>query len=183
MSFEDYLAYFESILADPESNPIYKDPEYYNYTKLNWSRMNRWLKKFEISEDWKALCVDMKAPQRWIVITEPWCGDAAHALPQIYKMVNANPLITLDIQLRDAEPFLIEDYLTNNGKSIPKVIIRDHQGKDIAVWGPRPKKATDLYTAMKAADRSFNAIKEALQKWYNEDAGLQIQGEFVRLLR
>jgi len=182
MIFEEYLTYFESIVANPTDHLIYADPEYLSYTKLNWSRMNRWLKKFEANVDTQTVINAIQLPQQWILITEPWCGDAAHSVPQIYNMVKNNPYIQLEIQLRDSPPLLINDYLTNGGKSIPKLIIRNADKKDLGVWGPRPEKASLLFQAMKSDGKSFDEIKEALQRWYNEDKGQEIQRELVALL-
>ncbi|WP_039054608.1 thioredoxin family protein, partial [Sphingobacterium sp. T2] len=120
---------------------------------------------------------------QWILITEPWCGDAAHSVPQIYNMVKDNANIALDIQLRDEEPFLINSYLTNGGKSIPKLVIRNSKGEDLAVWGPRPDKLQHMFLELKEKNASMDEIKEVIQKWYNEDKGQEIQRELVQLLR
>lgn len=182
MIFEEYISYFEDVLKNTDQHPAYADPEYYNYTKLNWSRMNRWLKKFEPSVETKNFIDAIAVPQHWIVITEPWCGDAAHSVPQIFALVKDNPNIKLDIQLRDSEPFLIDTYLTNGGKSIPKLVIRDEKGNDIAVWGPRPEALQDIFLKLKSEGVSFGEIKEEVQKWYNEDKGAEIQKELLQLL-
>lgn len=182
MKFEAYLEYFDAILKNPSAYPLYTDEEYLNYTKLNWSRMSRWLKKFEPTPEMKEFFNAISTKQNWIVITEPWCGDAAHSVPQIVKLVEGNPNITLDIQLRDDEPSLINQYLTNGGKSIPKLIIRNDQGQDIAVWGPRPDKLQELFLQLKEEGKEFADIKEVVQKWYNEDKGVEIQAELKALL-
>lgn len=180
MNFKEYLTYFEAVLANPEQYPAYTDPEYYNYTKLNWSRNNRWMKRFEVSAELKEKINAIAQPQTWILITEPWCGDAAHSVPQIAKIAELNPQITLDIQLRDTEPFLIDQYLTNGGKSIPKLIVRDAAGKDIFVWGPRPDALQDLFFKLKEEGKEFEEIKEFIQKWYNDDKGDELQKEFLK---
>lgn len=180
MKFEEYLAYFEAVLAEPEKYPLYTDPEYLNYAKLNWSRTNRWLKRFEVSVDTKDHIAAIAEPQQWIVITEPWCGDAAHSVPQIAKIAALNPNIQLDIQLRDSEPHMIESYLTNGSKSIPKLIARNAAGEDLWVWGPRPQAAQDMFQRLKDEHQPFEVTKEALQKWYNEDKGVEIQKEVVK---
>jgi len=182
MKFEEYLAYFEAILADPEKYPPYSNVEYLNYAKLNWSRMNRWLKRFEVNEDLKSRIVAVADPQQWLLITEPWCGDAAHSVPQIVRMAALNPLIELDIQLRDTEPYLINDYLTNGGRSIPKLIVRNEAGEDLWTWGPRPQQLQHIFDRMKTEQRTFEDMKEALQRWYNEDKGREIQKEFLENL-
>lgn len=179
MTFQEYLDYFERILASPQDYGPYSDAEYLNYTKLNWSRMNRWLKRFEPKGEIKNLISSITEPQHWIVITEPWCGDAAHSVAQLYQIVKNNPNIDFDIQLRDAEPFLIDDYLTNGSKSIPKLIIRNDVGHDKIIWGPRPQKLQDLFEEMKVAEKSFEEVKEVMQKWYNEDKGEELQKELL----
>lgn len=182
MTFQEYVDYFEQILASPEDYDPYGNEEYLNYTKLNWSRMNRWLKRFEPQDAMKSLIASITEPQHWIVITEPWCGDAAHSVPQLYQMVRNNPNIDFEIQLRDSEPFLIEDYLTDGSKSIPKLIIRNDVGHDKVIWGPRPEPLQRIYMQMKDEERPFEQIKEALQKWYNEDKGEILQRELLAQL-
>ncbi len=183
MNFEEYVAYFEAVLAEPEKHPLYSDPEYLNYTKLNWSRMNRWLKRFDVQEEVKQQIAAIAEPQQWLLITEPWCGDAAHTVPQIVKMAALNSNIQLDIQLRDAEPYLISDYLTNGGKSIPKLIVRNVAGEDLFIWGPRPQSAQELFQQMNAEQKTFEELKEALQRWYNADKGEELQKEFLAFFR
>ncbi|MFD2743448.1 MULTISPECIES: thioredoxin family protein [Sphingobacterium] len=182
MNFDEYLVHFGDILAQPEKHAPYDNEEYLQYAKMNWTRMSRWTKRFEPNEAMKRYVDSITEEQHWIVITEPWCGDAAHSVPQIYQMVKNNPNIDFDIQLRDSEPHLIDDYLTNGGKSIPKLIIRNDVGHDKAVWGPRPAPLQAIFEAMKADNQPFEEIKEALQKWYNEDKGVAIQQELLALL-
>lgn len=183
MTFDEYQSYFEDILTNTSAHELYaNNPDYLNYTKLNWSRMNRWLKKFEPSEEMKDCIQQIKDPQHWIIITEPWCGDAAHSVAQLYILVKNNPLIDFDIQLRDSEPFLIDEYLTNGGKSIPKLIIRNEVGHDKLVWGPRPLALQQIFEDLKAQGQPFDVLKEVLQKWYNEDKGEEIQKELISLL-
>lgn len=183
MTFENYLQQFEDILNHPENHPTYQDDEYFQYTKMNWTRMSRWLKRFEPSEDFKQFINTISEKQQWIIITEPWCGDAAHSVPMLHKMAASNPNITVDIQLRDRAPFLIDSYLTNGGKSIPILVVRNQEHEDLAVWGPRPQACQELFLALKAAGKEFEEIKEEIQKWYNMDKGAEIQKEIQKLLQ
>jgi hypothetical protein len=182
MTFEEYLNYFEQIILNPEQYPVYQDENYYNYAKLNWSRTNRWLNKFEPNDELKTLISSIQEPQTWIIITEPWCGDAAHSVPQLINMVENNANIKVEIQLRDEEAFMIDNYLTNGGKSIPKLIIRDADNNDLVVWGPRPEKLQELFLFWKEEGVEFNTMKESIQKWYNEDKGVEIQNDIIKLL-
>jgi len=182
ISWEEYLDMFNQIInADSPAAP-YDNPDYFQYTKLNNSRMLRWVKTGTITEETATVINNIKEPQTWYLILEPWCGDAAHLTPFIQKMAALNANIDLKIVLRDTEPFMIDDYLTNGGKSIPKLVIRDADGKDLHVWGPRPVKAQELYLQLKEANKDLEEQKLELQKWYNKDKGEEIQKEFRDIL-
>jgi hypothetical protein len=179
MTFSDYQRTFDEILAGKNTNAPYDDPHFIEYTKLNFSRINRWLKKGEIlSESIEALN-SISKKQTWVIIAEPWCGDAAHCVPFIVKMAELNPLITFEIQLRDSENSEIENYLTNGGKAIPRLIIRDANNTDLFVWGPRPEPVHVLFLESKTEQLSVDDQKIALQNWYNKDLGQTIQQEII----
>ncbi|MCF6405481.1 thioredoxin family protein [Chitinophaga filiformis] len=184
MDFANYEQYFHAILNEEITVSPYDKPAYMNYTKLNWTRQQRWLKTGELNADLINQVMEIKHPQDWIIITEPWCGDAAHILPFIHKLSQMNQLITLDIQLRDSEPYLINSYLTgaNKSKSIPKLIIRNSAGQDLMVWGPRPQENQELFEQMKGDERDMEEIKLRLQKWYNDDKGRSLQHELLEAL-
>ena len=182
MTFDAYQALFTALLAAPVPPAPYDKPGYLHYTRLNASRMNRWLRTGLLLPETKAVLSDLRGPQHWLVLTDPWCGDAAHVVPFLQKMAEYSPLITIDYELRDAEPFTISRYLTGGSKSIPKLIIRDVHGNDTAVWGPRPDAAQALYGRLSNEKADFETVKEALQKWYNADRGRQLQQEVTALV-
>lgn len=182
MNFTDYLQLFENILQDADPKAPYNNPDYLSYTKLNWSRQQRWLKTGVITDTMATAVKTITTPQQWVIITEPWCGDAAHIVPFLYKIAALNPLVTIDIQLRDTPPFLIEQYLTNGTRSIPKLVIRDNEGHDMAVWGPRPAGCQVLYNRLKEEKADFERTKIELQQWYNEDKGKSLQAELQEVL-
>lgn len=178
MTAETYNKQFEEILNATHTQAPYDNPDYLNYTKLNESRSRRWHKKGEISEETKSFIRSLKQKQKWIVITEHWCGDASHNVPFIELMAALNPCIELEIQLRDSGSE-IDQYLTNGGKSIPKLIVRNEANKDIFVWGPRPAACQVIFLKMKEEGLDFEAQKIALQNWYNEDKGVSVQQEII----
>lgn len=184
MTFPEYLAHFESILNQQTPTAPYDNPDYLEYTKLNWSRMQRWQKTGIVTPALQELLtVDKVQEMQWIVITEPWCGDAAHTVPFIHLAAANIPNIQVRYELRDAEPYRINRYLTNGSKSIPKLIIQDAQGNDLAVWGPRPAMCQQVYNELVANKADFETIKTELQHWYNKDKGLSFQEELVAVLR
>lgn len=140
MNWQEYLGYTHNILNSAEPQPPYNNPDYYQYTKMNDARMRRWIKTNPITEETKAIVETIGEAQQWIIITEPWCGDAAHIVPVIYLMSTLNNNITLQLQLRDSNSE-IENYLTNGTRSIPMLIVRNEKGEDIFHWGPRKRRA------------------------------------------
>jgi len=182
MDFENYQQKFQSILNHPTPPKPYNDADYMNYVKLNWSRQQRWLNHGELNPELSAAVERINKKQFWTIITEPWCGDAAHTLPFMQRIGNYNPLITIDYQLRDSEPFLIDKYLTRGTKSIPKLIIADENHQDIATWGPRPAPCQLLFEQLTNAHVDYTEKKIALQKWYNDDKGVTFQEELLTII-
>lgn len=183
MNFQSYLEYFNRIIKDPQPAEPYNNPEYLEYTKLNWTRMNRWLKHGEVDETLKNIVKKIDKPQSWIVITEPWCGDAAHLVPFFHLITEVNPLQKADYELRDSPPNRIDQYLTNGSKSIPILVVKDEKGTDLFRWGPRPKEAQELYLSLHQRNAGFEETKIALQQWYNKDKGHILQAELKELLQ
>lgn len=177
-----YQQLFDQILEDEQPGYPYSNPAYLNYTKLNRSRMRRWDKQLQLPAALVEKITALKAPQHWVIITEPWCGDAAHILPYLMRMASLSDKITYEIVLRDTEPFLIDSYLTNGGKSIPKLVVRDVDGNDLFTWGPRPAGAQQLLNNLKQEGADGETTKLALQHWYNEDAGRELCAELIELL-
>lgn len=186
MTFQEYKTYFEKIVQGKDLQAPYDEEAYLDYAKLNWARMNRWLKKGVLAE---ALVQTLKAqqtPSQWLVITEPWCGDAAHTVPFIQLLAECNSLITVSYELRDAPPFQINQYLSGpskSSKSIPVLVIRDAQGNDQFVWGPRPEKCQEIYQDLIQQQADFETIKTQLQQWYNGDEGRSFQKELHKGLQ
>src|SRR3954466_10960721 len=138
MNYKEYLLLFEQIVNNENPWPPYDKPNYLNYTKLNLSRMSRWMKTMQLDETLVEMLKNMNRKQHWIIIVEPWCGDVVHLLPFLVRVAEQSPCITYDLQLRDSEPFIINSYLTRSSKSIPKLIIQSADGYDLFTWGPRP---------------------------------------------
>jgi len=183
MNYTEYTQLFDHILSTQNPPKPYDNPDYLNYTKLNDSRMRRWMKTGNINQALTEELNKLQEPQLWIIISEPWCGDASHVVPFLIKISELSQHISYEIQLRDSEPFLINSYLTNGGKSIPKLIARDKNGEDLFTWGPRPHGAKELMNQLNEQKADFETVKIELQNWYNADKGQQIQQEIYECLK
>lgn len=155
-----------------------------NYTRLNDKRMKRWDKTIKISEVDKKQIETFSGKTTWLVITESWCGDAAHVLPAINKIAELNDNITMKVVLRDENLELMDAFLTNGGRAIPKVImIDDASGEVVNTFGPRPSEATNLVNRFKAENGGLTPeFKEDLQHWYNKDKGQNIIKDVTKML-
>lgn len=154
------------------------------YVKMNDQRMKRLDKTLMITDEVANFLKDYKQPLLWIVLTEGWCGDAAQALPVLNKMAALTETIDLKIVLRDENIELMNHFLTNGAKSIPKLIFLNSETFEVlADWGPRPQKAVDFLDDLKLKFGGLTPdVKEELQKWYNADKGISTQNELVQIL-
>lgn len=182
LTWEAYLQRFEDILSGAFTNEVYAKEAYHDYVKMNYSRMNRWLKNTQIEHELSEKISSISEKQHWYLISEPWCGDAAHSVPLIYLMSTLNKNINLHLVLRDENPEFIDQYLTNGGRSIPKLVVRAEDESDLFVWGPRPKELAVIHAKLKADNADFDTINQTLQQWYNQNKGIDIQQEFVEIL-
>lgn len=173
MSYNTYISLVRELMAEGKSTGHTQNDDMLNYSKLSERRMKRWDKTFKIPESDKAFFQNLSKSITFLVVSEGWCGDAAHALPIINKIAEASPEIDLKIVLRDDNDELIGNFLSNGAKSIPKLIALDEDLRVLFTWGPRPIEATALVDNYKTTHGKLTPeFKEDLQKWYNKDKGL-----------
>jgi len=183
ISYETYRTLVSNLLANGKATGPLQSEALTNYSLLNDRRMKRLDKTLQISEDTITTINSIKEPQTWLTITEGWCGDAAQNLPVINKIAAINPNINLKVVLRDENLELMDLFLTNGGRAIPKLIALDAEHNVIFTWGPRPSVATKMVADYKAKNGSLDAqFKQDLQVWYNKDKGKSVQEDIVRLL-
>ncbi|SKB33174.1 Thiol-disulfide isomerase or thioredoxin [Salegentibacter holothuriorum] len=177
ISYEEYNLLFKKLVAEGTSTGE-STKEKIDFTKLNYSRSKRLDKTIKLSEEQIISFQNLDIKQTWLVITEPWCGDAAQSLPYLNKIAACSNNIDLKIVLRDENPELMDSFLTNGSRSIPKLIIIDENQEVITHWGPRSKAATKIVVDyIKEHDRVDDQLKTNLQLWYNQNKGEAIIAE------
>ena len=183
MTYAEYIKLIEDLLLDGKTTGENQSEAMYNYGKLNRQRMSRLEKTVEINESLREKARQINRKQIWLIITEGWCGDAAQNIPIIEKIAAESDLIETHYVLRDENLTLMDAYLTNNARSIPKLIALDAESfEELGVWGPRPQAAMNLFTEMRARGLEKPLIMENLQRWYLADKNRAIQTEFEDLL-
>ncbi|MDB4182402.1 thioredoxin family protein [Polaribacter sp.] len=182
ISYPEYRTLVHDLLSVGKSTGPIQSEALTNYSLLNDRRMKRLDKTIKISDETKAVFKSITEKQTWLVLTEGWCGDAAQNLPVIQKLTAENENIALKIVLRDEYLELMDLFLTNGGRSIPKVILLDAQNNVQHTWGPRPTLATEMMADYKAKNGSIDAqFKQDLQVWYNKNKGQSVQEDFVNM--
>jgi hypothetical protein len=184
ISYLEYRDLVKNLLVENKSTGSNQSEELTNYSLLNDRRMKRLDKTIKISDKTTQEIKMINEPQTWLLITEGWCGDAAQNLPVINKMAEINENINLKLVLRDEHLELMDLFLTNGGRAIPKLIALDKDNNVINTWGPRPTVATKMVADYKTEHGSLDAkFKEDLQVWYNKDKGQSTQEDFVSLIK
>ncbi|WP_397364450.1 thioredoxin family protein [Olleya sp. R77988] len=183
-SYQDYRTLVTDLVENKSTTGPNKEEAYVNYTMLNNRRMKRWDKTLKIEESIQTHIKNKKIDQTWVVLTESWCGDAAHVMPAINKVAELNDGIDFKVVLRDENLPLMNQFLTNGGMSIPKLILIDNTTNEVVnTFGPRPSKATNLVNDYKAKHGSLTPeFKEDLQQWYNKDKGQTAVTDLVALI-
>ena len=181
-SFQEYMDLMEDlVLSESTTGEINK--ERIDFTALNYKRSQRLNKKLRLSELETSIFNGLKIKQTWVVITESWCGDAAQTLPVLNKLAEASENIELRVILRDEHPELMDNFLTNGTRSIPKLIILNSELDVMTTWGPRTAAATKLVTDYKEKFGKIDAeFKTQLQMWYNKDKGVSIINELAEIV-
>lgn len=183
MSYQAYRKLVSDLLVEGKSTGPNQTESLLNYSALNDKRMSRLDKTIKLTPETIASAQELKEPRTWLVLTEGWCGDAAQLLPIINKMADENSQIDLKIVLRDENEELMNQFLTNGSKSIPKLIALDEQHEVIDSWGPRPSIATNMVNEYKEEHGKLDAdFKKDLQIWYNKNKGLNAQQDLLKLL-
>ena len=183
-SYVDYRNYIKDLLKEGKSTGKEQSEALTHYSELNEARMNRLEKTVKISTEIIQKLNQLNGDYIWLVISEGWCGDAAQILPVIYKMAELSERIDLKIVFRDENEDLMNLFLTNGTKSIPKLIILDKNTLEVlSDFGPRPIGAKQLILDYKAKHGIVDeTAKTNLQLWYLHDKGLSTQKEILDLM-
>ena len=155
----------------------------HDYTVLNVKRSERIERSWVMPEELRVAAQALDFEQTWMVLTEGWCGDSAQNLPYLAAVAAVNPRIDFRILERDDHLNIMDIYLTNGTRSIPKLVIFDRDGQERAVWGPRPATAAQLVQELKSQGLPRAEMYERLHLWYGRNRGTEISHELLDLLR
>lgn len=183
-TWESYKELIKGLLEERKTTGPLQSEEMFAYAKLNVQRMQRIEKTFKIDIGLSDLLTqESLRPFKVLVVTEGWCGDAAQSVPVMAEIARLFPEKTdIKVILRDTDTDLIDQFLTNGGRSIPIFIFLDENDNLLGHWGPRPREAQQLFQEMRAAQLPFPELAEKLHGWYAKDKTHSLQKEIGELV-
>jgi hypothetical protein len=184
ITYENYRNTIDTLLKEGKSTGHEQSEALTHYSELNVTRMNRLDKTMTVAAEFAEQLKELKGDYFWLVISEGWCGDAAQLVPIFHKMAELSPNIEMKIALRDDNDALMNLFLTNGARSIPKLIILDKNTLEVlGDFGPRPQEAKQLILDYKAEHGVVDeTAKTNLQLWYLHDKGLSTQKEIMAVM-
>lgn len=185
ISYPEFRDLTIRLLSEGKTTGDNHSEAYLHYTNMNLTRMKRLEKTTEISTELRDTLASVEEKTIWLILVEAWCGDVAQNVPTIHQMAELNPNISVRLALRDEHPELMDQFLTDGGKGIPKLIaLRASDLKLLGEWGPRPEPAQQMVRDYKALEEKppYMEFVVEVQKWYAADKTETLQQEFSRLI-
>jgi pantothenate kinase-related protein Tda10 len=184
-SYATYRQLLDELMAQNRTTGPTQNDQIIQYARLNIQRMQRLDKTIQLLPEMQKALDRLTQGYEWLVITEGWCGDAAQIVPVLEAVAQASQgKITTHYVLRDENLDLMDRYLTNGGRSIPKLIVLHTDTlTEAAAWGPRPAAAQELFVRLKQEGVSYEEFATQLHGWYAKDHTLNTQHELLALLQ
>jgi hypothetical protein len=171
--------YLENLLGKV---PHEEDP-YAQYLVINQQRVKRLTQRLSLEPETEMAALNAKPGTKWLILNEHWCGDGAQIVPvQAAIALASKGRIEARVLFRDQNLELMDQFLTNGGRSIPKTIQLDSEFRVTTSWGSRPAEAQELVMRVKADPERAHLYSEELHKWYAVDRQQAIQSELRMLL-
>ncbi len=175
-----YQQYKQNMAEDLALNEDLKTKEYIH---LNQRRMVRVEKTYTPSLEIIQQLKKLTHKTYWLVVTEHWCGDASQNLPVFNALAElSDGKIELKLVYRDRNDELMNAYLTNGTRSIPKLVQLDKHFNVTGIWGPRPTVAQKLVKELKANPATAATYGNELHAWYAKNKNQELEKETAQLL-
>jgi hypothetical protein len=185
-SYSEFVQFTEKLVEEKRTTGANQSEAYLDYTRMCLQRMNRWNKTAKVSTKMTHLIESIEEPQIWLVITEAWCGDGAQSIPYMAKLAELNPKIKLRIIMRDEYPEIMDAYLTNGARSIPKLVAFTEDLKvELFTWGPKPLYLMNRHKEYKHDSKglAYPGFLEEIHLWYAKNKNQDLETELFPLIQ
>ena len=184
ISWQQYLALAQQYVNTNDKPEKYRDEKMLRYTYENVERIQRVLEQMKVETKLYNTLNTLGVKWTWVVLTEPWCGDAAQVVPALYTLSTCSENIDFRILLSDSHSDILDQFLTKGSRSIPKLICINELQEVIGTWGPRPAILQQLVLAQKDdTTKTFGDKVRSIHQWYEQDKTNTLQEEFVQLVK
>lgn len=174
----------DQYLEDLLGTVPHEDDPYAQYVVINQQRVKRLTQRLHLEPETEAAALHAQPGTKWLILNEHWCGDGAQIVPVQAAIAHASKgRIEARVLFRDQNLELMDQFLTNGGRSIPKTIQMNEAFEVTTSWGSRPAEAQELVMRVKADPEQAHRYSEELHKWYAVDRQQAIQSELRTLLR
>ncbi|SMB82861.1 hypothetical protein SAMN00120144_2232 [Hymenobacter roseosalivarius DSM 11622] len=184
-TYVTYRQLIDELMAQNLTTGTNQTEQILQYARLNVQRMRRVDKTIVLLPELREAVANLQNKYVWLTLTEGWCGDAAQIVPVIEAIVKAaNGKLESRYLLRDENLDLMDRYLTDGGRSIPKLIVLHADTlAEAATWGPRPVPVQAMFLELKSQNLPFEDFATQLHSWYAHDKTQSTQGELLELVR
>lgn len=186
MSYDGYITMLEKLVEDGKTTGPNQSEAFVSHTKMASQRIKKWGKIFKLNTEQLSVFDQLKSEQNkmgWLMIVEAWCGDVGQNLVPLKKMADAMG-VELKLVLRDDNLELMDNFLTNGGRSIPKLIAVDlNNFSPLWNWGPRPEVVQNWFLEKKkSSDYNYEVTSEEMHLWYAKNRHVALVDEMIGLL-
>lgn len=185
-SYSEFVQFTQQLVEEKRTTGANQSEAYLEYTQMCLQRMNRWNKTAKVSAKMTHLMESLQESQIWLIITEAWCGDGAQSIPYLAKLAELNPKIKLRIIMRDEYPEIMDAYLTNGARSIPKLVAFSEDLKvELFTWGPKPLYLMNRHKEYKHDSKglSYSGFLEEIHLWYAKNKNQDLEAELFPLIQ
>ena len=183
----DYDAYREDwkrrIEDEPSEGADPSERRTHHYLTYNWERQAHVHDSYAPSEELQWAVDAIQEPHLWMVLTEPWCGDSAFLLPVIVEAAALSDEVTLRILHRDDNLDIMDQYLTDGSRSIPRLVAFSESGDELFTWGPRPEGAARRFEELRAQYDAKTEVIADLLDYYEDGAWREADEELAAAIR
>ncbi len=76
----------------------------------------------------------------------------------------------------------MDQYLTDGGRGIPKLIAFDSNGSELFNWGPRPQALKQLRAAWQGEGIEGAALSQKGVEWYDAGGWKEVESELIETI-
>ncbi len=152
------------------------------YSKYNLDRQLLVAEQWRMSSSFREAILGLQGPQTWMFLTDDWCVDSAYSLPLLREAASLREDVTFHILLKDDNLDILDRYLTNGSRSIPKLVAFDEEGDPRMIWGPQPDAIRIIRRDLMDGGAEGSVVSSTTVDWYAQEGWLEVERELTELM-